>query len=40
MRAVWPDTAVEENNLNQNISILRRALGEPLWLIAVFIPRG
>src|SRR4051812_36149073 len=29
MRAVWPDTAVEENNLNQNISILRRALGEP-----------
>jgi len=28
MRAVWPDTAVEENNLNQNISQLRRALGE------------
>jgi TolB-like protein/Tfp pilus assembly protein PilF len=28
MRAVWPDTAVEENNLNQNISLLRRALGE------------
>ncbi len=28
MRAVWPDTAVEENNLNQNISALRRALGE------------
>jgi phosphopantetheine--protein transferase-like protein len=28
MRAVWPDIAVEENNLNQNISILRRALGE------------
>ena len=28
MRAVWPDTAVEENNLNQNISTLRRALGE------------
>ena len=28
MRAVWPDTVVEENNLNQNISILRRALGE------------
>src|SRR5271157_5458631 len=25
---VWPDTAVEENNLNQNISTLRRALGE------------
>ena len=28
MSAVWPDTAVEENNLNQNISTLRRALGE------------
>ncbi len=28
MREVWPDTAVEENNLNQNISTLRRALGE------------
>ena len=28
MRAVWPDLAVEENNLNQNISLLRRALGE------------
>ncbi len=28
MRAVWADTAVEENNLNQNISILRRVLGE------------
>src|SRR5581483_8489426 len=28
MRAIWPDTAVEENNLNQNISLLRRALGE------------
>src|SRR5580704_3070411 len=28
MLAVWPDTVVEENNLNQNISTLRRALGE------------
>ena len=28
IRAVWPDTAVEENNLNQNISLLRRLLGE------------
>src|SRR5713101_718399 len=28
MRAIWPDTVVEENNLNQNISILRRALGD------------
>ena len=28
MRALWPDTVVEENNLNQNIAMLRRALGE------------
>ncbi len=28
MRTIWPDTTVEENNLNQNISTLRRALGE------------
>src|SRR3954470_8163857 len=28
MRTIWPDTAVEENNLNQNISLLRRLLGE------------
>src|SRR5436305_11342077 len=28
MRVIWPDTVVEENNLNQNISTLRRALGE------------
>jgi TolB-like protein/DNA-binding SARP family transcriptional activator len=27
MKAVWPDTIVEENNLNQHISILRRVLG-------------
>jgi TolB-like protein/Tfp pilus assembly protein PilF len=28
IRAVWPNVVVEENNLNQNISTLRRALGE------------
>ncbi|MGA3177228.1 MAG: winged helix-turn-helix domain-containing protein [Candidatus Acidiferrum sp.] len=28
MRVIWPDTVVEENNLNQNISTLRRVLGE------------
>jgi TolB-like protein/DNA-binding winged helix-turn-helix (wHTH) protein/Tfp pilus assembly protein PilF len=28
MRLVWPDTVVEENNLNQTISALRKALGE------------
>jgi DNA-binding winged helix-turn-helix (wHTH) protein len=27
MNALWPDTTVEENNLNQSISALRRALG-------------
>lgn len=29
MREVWPDTAVEENNLTVNISGLRKALGDP-----------
>src|SRR5262245_5530363 len=28
MRAIWPHTVVEENNLNQSISALRRVLGE------------
>jgi adenylate cyclase len=28
MNAVWPETAVEENNLDRNISIVRKALGE------------
>jgi DNA-binding winged helix-turn-helix (wHTH) protein/TolB-like protein len=28
MRRVWPDTFVEENNLNKNISALRKVLGE------------
>src|SRR6187399_2176898 len=28
MSEIWPDTIVEENNLSQNISILRRTLGE------------
>ena len=27
MKTLWPDTVVEENNLNQNISALRRVLG-------------
>jgi DNA-binding winged helix-turn-helix (wHTH) protein/pimeloyl-ACP methyl ester carboxylesterase len=29
LQQVWPDTVVEENNLNKNISLLRKALGEP-----------
>jgi len=28
MKAVWPDAVVEENNLNQSITAIRRALGE------------
>jgi len=28
MLAIWKDTIVEENNLNKNISVLRRVLGE------------
>jgi DNA-binding winged helix-turn-helix (wHTH) protein len=28
MRLLWPDTCVEENNLSQNIHMLRRALGD------------
>src|SRR5206468_2951178 len=28
IRRVWPDTTVEENNLNQSISTLRRTLGD------------
>lgn len=28
MSAIWPDTVVEENNLSQQISVVRRALGE------------
>ncbi len=28
LEAVWPDTTVEENNLNHNVSVLRKALGE------------
>src|SRR5713226_10272505 len=28
LRQVWPDAVVEENNINANVSILRKALGE------------
>src|SRR5579863_266162 len=28
MKAIWPNIIVEENSLNQNISVIRRALGE------------
>lgn len=29
LKEVWPDSFVEEGNLNRNISILRKVLGEP-----------
>jgi DNA-binding winged helix-turn-helix (wHTH) protein len=29
LRLVWPDSFVEESNLAQNISVLRKALGQP-----------
>lgn len=39
MHAIWPDTEVAENNLNQAVSSLRRALGEshgdPQFIITV-----
>lgn len=35
MSAVWPDTVVEENNLSHNISVIRRALGNPDWIQTV-----
>jgi len=28
LRQVWPDAMVEENNINANVSILRKAMGE------------
>jgi DNA-binding winged helix-turn-helix (wHTH) protein len=28
LRAVWPDTVVEESNLTHNVSVLRKTLGE------------
>jgi DNA-binding winged helix-turn-helix (wHTH) protein len=28
MTAIWPETTIEENNLDRNISTLRKALGE------------
>ena len=39
IKAVWPHAVVEENNLNQAISVLRRALGdtraEPRYIMTV-----
>lgn len=35
LRAVWPDVVVEENNLTQQISLLRKALGDSEWIQTV-----
>lgn len=39
MRQVWPDTAVEENNITVAMSALRKALGEnranPKWIVTI-----
>jgi tetratricopeptide (TPR) repeat protein/DNA-binding winged helix-turn-helix (wHTH) protein len=40
MRAVWPDTIVEENNLTQNVSSLRRVLGRDFPFIETMPRRG
>lgn len=32
MQTLWPDVSVEESNLTQNISQIRRALGEGDWI--------
>ena len=40
MKAVWPDTIVEENNLTQNISALRRVLGQEFPFIETMPRRG
>src|SRR5436309_3228203 len=37
---VWPDTFVDENNLSQNISVLRRALGNGDCKIETVPKRG
>src|SRR6266850_988000 len=40
LRRVWPDTFVDDNNLAQNISVLRRALGNDDSRIETIPKRG
>jgi TolB-like protein/DNA-binding winged helix-turn-helix (wHTH) protein/Tfp pilus assembly protein PilF len=40
LKEVWPDTFVEEGNLAQNVSVLRRALGEDHLYIETVPKRG
>ena len=39
LREVWPDTAVEEQNVGQNVLLVRRALGDeagrPIYVLTV-----
>jgi DNA-binding winged helix-turn-helix (wHTH) protein len=35
LRAIWPDVCVEENNLNSNIFMLRRAFGEDNYIATI-----
>src|SRR5213594_2750369 len=39
LRTVWPETLVEENNLTQQISALRKALGDGSNLYIETVPR-
>jgi len=32
LKAVWPDTFVEEGNLKFNVSVIRKALGDDSWI--------
>src|SRR5215472_9247518 len=40
MKTVWPDAIVEENNLTQNISTLRKVLGQECAFIETIPRRG
>jgi DNA-binding winged helix-turn-helix (wHTH) protein/TolB-like protein/Flp pilus assembly protein TadD len=35
MKALWPNSFVEESNLTQQISVIRRALGEPRYIVTI-----
>jgi len=38
MKKVWPNTFVEEGNLTQNVSLLRKALGESATVRSLLRP--
>jgi len=40
LKAVWPDTFVEESNLSQNIFTLRRAMGDERQVLETVGRRG